>query len=655
MANKRIVTLGLLLALVWAGMLARVAWVQVVDSGRYREIAYAQSVRRNVVAPMRGEILDREARRLVVNADVRLHLGPGQGRGADGKSPAGERTRNLTRVAPLGALAGQVLGTVGRDGYGQLGLEYFLDKELRGTDGWKYIRQDVKKRYYPGFGERRKEAENGLNVILTLDAKIQGILERALERGVKKAGARQGVAIVVEPATGDILAMANYPFYNPNTREAPDGETWKNHAVCKVYEPGSTFKAITAAALLEEGLIGLEDSIDAENGTYKIGGETIRDTKPHGTISFRDAMAYSSNIAFAKTAPRLKPETFYRYIRSFGFGIKTGVGLPAEESGVLKPVGTWSGRSQSTIAFGHEISATPLQVAMAFGAIANGGVLMKPRIVRGWADESGNLVRETPPRSVRRVLSEATAGKVKSMLSAVVEYGTASDIRTDRIALAGKTGTAEKIDAETGRYVKGRFNSSFAGMVPADRPEFVVLVLLDEPSQFKYGGQSAAPIFRELVDRLLALPEYPLAGRASPAAAVATMQGSPGGAAGAVPDSSLVPNLIGYREADAMRLLSGTGLALEVEGEGDLILSQDPKPGRRVPAGGTVTLSLGFLENRVMPDLENGTLRDALIKLKNLGLDVEYTGAGRIIRQEPAAGTSVKPGQKCLLTLGWMG
>lgn len=637
MANKRIMTLGFLLALAWAGMFARVAWVQVVQADRYREIAYAQSVRRNVVSPMRGEILDREARKLVVNADVKLARGPDQAPGS---------TRNLTRIAPMGALAGQVLGNVGKDGYGQLGLEYFLDRELRGTDGWKYVRQDVKKRYYPGFSERRKEAENGLNVILTLDSKLQGILEHALERGVLKAGARQGVAIVVDPRTGDILAMANYPFYNPNTREAPDGETWKNHAVTKVYEPGSTFKAITAAALLEEGLVGLEDSIDAEGGTYKIGGEVIRDTKPHDMISFRDAMAYSSNIVFAKTSARLKPETFYRYIRSFGFGIKSGVGLPAEESGVLKPVRAWSGRTQSTIAFGHEISATPLQVAMAFAAVANGGVLMKPRIVRGWADESGNLVREMPPRTVRRVLSEATAAKVKSMLAAVVEYGTASDIRSDRIPLAGKTGTAEKIDAETGRYVKGKFNSSFAGMAPADNPELVALVLLDEPSQFKYGGQSAAPIFKEMVERLLALPEYPLARRNAPAGSAADA------AAG---DSALVPDLLGYRQDDALRLLSGTGMAVKVEGEGELILSQHPKPGSRIPAAGAVTLTLGFLENRVMPELGNNTLRDALIKLKNLGLDVEYSGAGRIISQEPAPGVSVKPGQKCVLTLGWMG
>lgn len=632
MANKRILTLGFLLALVWAGMFARVAWVQVVDAGRYQEIAYQQSVRRNVVAPMRGEILDREARKLVVNADVRM------------AAAGGDRARDLTRVAPMGALAGQVLGTVGKDGYGQLGLEYFLDKELRGTDGWKYVRQDVKKRYYPGFSERRKEAENGLNVILTLDSKLQGILEHALERGVVKAGARQGVAIVVDPRTGDILAMANFPFYNPNTREAPDGETWKNHAVTKVYEPGSTFKAITAAALLEESLVLPEDSIDAEGGTYKLGGEIIRDTKPHDMISFTEAMAYSSNIAFAKTVGRLKPETFYRYIRSFGFGIKTGVGLPAEESGVLKPVGTWSGRTQSTIAFGHEVSATPLQVAMAFAAMANGGLLMKPRIVKGWADQDGNLVREQPPKVVRRVVSEATSRRLKAMLAAVVEFGTASDIRSDRIAMAGKTGTAEKIDSETGRYVKGKFNSSFAGMVPADDPELVALVLLDEPSQFKYGGQSAAPIFREMVDRLLALPEYPLARKASTDSAAAL--------AG---DSAVVPDLVGYRQADALRLLAGTGLAVKVEGEGDLILSQQPLPGSRVPASGALTLNLGFLESRVMPSLDGNTLRDALLKLNNLGLDVEYTGAGRIIRQEPPAGAAVKPGQKCLLTLGWMG
>jgi cell division protein FtsI/penicillin-binding protein 2 len=646
MANKRIVTLGFLLAVAWLGMLARVAFVQVVQSDYYRAMAYSQSIRRNVLAPKRGEILDKDMQKLVVNADVELESGEA-GRATGGVENG--RGRKLNRVAPMGPLAGQVLGNVNRDGYGQLGLEYFLDRELRGTDGWKYIRHDVKNHYYPGFEERQKQAINGLNVMLTLDSRLQSVVEHALERGVRKAGARQGVALLVNPFTGDILAMANYPFYNPNTRDLADEDAWKNQAVSKTYEPGSTFKTFTAAALFEENLIKETDTLDGEGGAYKIAGETIKDTHPRGRISFRDAMAYSSNICFAKASTRLKPETFYRYLRSFGFGMKTGVGLPAEESGVLKAVGEWSGRTQPTMAFGHEISATPLQVAMAFCAVANGGTLMKPRIVKGWVDGQGNAVQESDPRAVRRVISEATAEKMKSMLSAVIEYGTASDIRTDRIAIAGKTGTAEKIDA-SGHYVKGCFNSSFVGMAPVDRPEIVGLILLDEPSQFKYGGQSAAPIFREIVDRMLADPEYPLARRAGPGESSSVASGS-----AAEEDSAAVPNLVGYRRDDVRRLAAGSGHAVRFEGQGEVVLGQEPRAGLRASAGDTLVLSLGFLDARAMPDLGNNTLRDALLKLKSLGLEVEYSGTGRIIRQEPAVGKTVRPGQKCVLTLGWMG
>ncbi|MDQ3000926.1 MAG: penicillin-binding transpeptidase domain-containing protein [Fibrobacterota bacterium] len=639
MANKRILTIGFLLVLAWLGMFLRVAWVQVVKSDHYKEMASSQSIRRNVVAPKRGEILDRDLQKLVVNADVEMESGMRSD--SKGKN-IGTRMRRLSRVCPQGALAGQVLGTVGKDGYGQLGLEYFLDRELRGTDGWKYLRHDVKNRYYPGFEERQKEAINGMNVVLTLDSKLQEIVEQALERGVQKAGAKQGVAIVVDPYTGDILSMANYPFYNPNTRDGEDKDAWKNQAVVKVYEPGSTFKVITTAALLEEKLMKSTDSIDGEGGQYKISGQTIRDTHPYHMLSFTDALAYSSNICFAKVVTKLRPETFYKYIRSFGFGMKSGVGLPAEESGVLKAVGEWSGRTQSTIAFGHEISTTPLQVAMAISAIANGGLLMKPRIVKAWTDNSGSIVQELPPRTVRRVLSESTAEQVRAMMGAVVEYGTAKDIKSDRITMGGKTGTAEKIDAETGRYVEGLFNSSFMGMVPVDRPEFVCLVLLDEPSMFKYGGQSAAPIFREIVDRVMANPDYPLARRAV----------TPVETAG---DSTLAPDLLGYRYADARKLLSGTRHGVKAEGAGEVVLSQEPCPGARLRASDTVVVSLGTLDSRVMPDLNNNTLRDALLKLKNLGMKVEYTGAGRIIRQEPPMGTPVKAGQKCSLTLGWMG
>jgi cell division protein FtsI/penicillin-binding protein 2 len=622
MANKRILTLGFFLAVAWLGMLGRVAWVQVARSGYYQELAAGQSIRRNVVVPRRGEILDRDLRKLVVNADVEMD--------------AGARARKLSRVCPQGPLAGQVLGTVGKDGYGQLGLEYFLDRDLRGTDGWKYLRHDVKNHYYPGFEERQKEAMDGLNAVLTLDSRLQEIAERALERGVQKAGAKQGVAVVVDPYTGDILAMANYPFYDPNVREADGKDAWKNQAVVKVYEPGSTFKVITSAALLEEGLIAPEDTVDGENGQYKIGGQVIKDTHPRGRISFTDALAYSSNICFAKVATRLKPETFYKYVRSFGFGMKTGVGLPAEESGTLKPVSGWSGRTQSTIAFGHEISATPLQMAMAAAAVANGGMLMKPRIVKAWSDNEGRVVQEAPPRSVRRVMSEATADLVKNMMKAVVDYGTAAEIRSDRIDMAGKTGTAEKIDAETGKYVHGLFNSSFMGLVPVDRPEFVCLVLLDEPSQLKYGGQSAAPIFREIVDRVLANPAYPLARMAKSAP-----EGNP-----AYPLARMAKSAPEGEDASALPVSA----AVEA-GPAD---SQGTRKAGLADPVAALTAGEGK-GNGSMPDLSEHTLRDALFRLKDLGLDVEYDGAGRVIRQLPPAGARIKPGQKCVLTLGWMG
>ena len=641
MANKRILTLGFLLALAWLGMFLRVAWVQVVKSGYYSDMASSQSIRRNVVAPKRGEILDRDMQKLVVNADVEMESGARAQVKAPGKAAVSARAgrmRKLSRVCPQGALAGQVLGTVGKDGYGQLGLEYFLDKELRGTDGWKYLRHDVKNRYYPGFQERQKEAVNGMNVVLTLDSRLQEIVEHALERGVQKAGAKQGVAIVVDPYTGDILSMANYPFYNPNTRDGEDKDAWKNQAVVKVYEPGSTFKAITAAALLEEKLIRATDTVDGENGQFKISGQTIKDTHPHGRISFTDALAYSSNICFAKVATRLRPETFYKYIRSFGIGMKTGLGLPAEESGLLKAVGDWSGRTQATIAFGHEISTTPLQMAMAFSAFANGGMLMKPRLIKGWADNNGEVVQELPPRTVRRVMSEETAAQVMAMLGAVVDYGTASDIKSDRIRMGGKTGTAEKIDAETGKYVHGLFNSSFAGVVPVENPEFVCLVLIDEPSMFKYGGQSAAPIFREIVDRVMANPDYPLARRAvkpaeEPAAA----------------DTALAAAQADFKFADARPDAGIKVVPADPANPADPITSAASAISARA--------SKVVRSGRAMPDLGNDTLRDAMLKLRKsgLGLDVEYSGNGRVIRQDPVPGAPVKKGQKCVLTLGWMG
>src|SRR5690606_34255069 len=258
----------------------------------------------------------------------------------------------------------------------------------------------------------------------------------------------------------------------------------------------------TAAALLEEDRIHAGDTVDAEGGRWQIGGQWIRDTHPMNRVSFADAVAHSSNIVFAKVSTRISPVTFYKYLRSFGFGMKTGVSLPAEESGVLKPVADWSGRTQQTIAFGHEVSTTPLQLAMAFAAVANDGLLMRPRLVQSWVDGQGREVRAEPVRKVRRVLSAEASRELRRMMAGVVEYGTAKDIRHPFITIAGKTGSAQKINPETGRYVEGSYYASFAGMAPADDPAFVCVVVVDDPKHFKYGGQAAGPIFREILDRL---------------------------------------------------------------------------------------------------------------------------------------------------------
>lgn len=621
--NTRIRTLGAVFAVLWAVLALRVFQVQILKSSHYRGLSESQSVGRDVLAPARGEVFDREGVRLVVNV-----------RGQSGDA------RRASRLSPNGPLAGQVIGMVGRDGYGQSGLELQLDRELRGTDGWRYARRDVHRRYAPGASDQIQPPVDGLGVRLTLDARVQSVAEHALERGVLRTGAKSGVAIVIEPRSGDILALANYPFFDPNAPRAGGVDHWRNQAAALVYEPGSTFKVFTAAALLEEGRIRPNDTIDAENGRWQLAGQWIRDTHPMGRVSFAEAVSHSSNIVFAKASTRITPVAFYKYLRSFGFGMKTGVNLPAEESGLLKPVGEWSGRTQQTIAFGHEVSATPLQVAMAYAAIANDGVLMHPRLVQAWVDGEGRETRTQPPRVLRRVVSSATAKTLRELMVGVVDHGTAQEIRHPFIPIAGKTGSAQKIDPKTGRYLEGTYNSSFAGMAPADNPAFVCLVVVDEPKQFKFGGQAAAPVFREILDRLA--------------------ERGIGGEWG-VPPEVLARRENAGREQAASR--SGAAPALASFRPSEKSSAAVPaRAGSKASAGRAITdrgttdrATAGRSERGEMPDLRNSTLRDALLRMRALGVEVEYTGEGRVVEQSPEPGAPLRRGDRSRLKLGWAG
>lgn len=622
-------------ALVWVVLVVRVAYIQVLRASHYRGIAEGQSIARDVLPPARGEVYDRTGVRLVTN----VNAAAAGSAVVNGKGEAKARPASLTmggsaRLYPNGPLAGQVLGMVGRDGYGQSGLELFLDRDLRGTDGWRYTRRDAHRRYAPGASDQIQPPVDGLGVRLTIDARIQSIAELALERGVVRTGARSGVAVVVDPRSGDILALANYPLFDPNAARARGSDAWRNHGVAMVYEPGSTFKIFTAAALMEERRIKPTDTVDAEGGRWQIAGQWIRDTHAMDRVSFAEAVAHSSNIVFAKVSTRISQESFYKYLRSFGFGMKTGVSLPAEETGVLKPVSSWSGRTQQTIAFGHEISTTPLQVAMAFAAIANDGVLMRPRLVQSWMDGEGSVVRAEAPRQVRRVLSTATAESLREMMKGVVDYGTAKDISHPYISIAGKTGSAQKINPETGRYIEGSYYASFAGMAPAENPSLVAVVVVDDPRQFKYGGQAAGPIFREILDRV---SERGLAGPwpAPPASVIAR----------AAEVKSAQPARAEKREGGRTELASFT---LRQSGAG-----KADESSRRAASSSAAGTAVARAERAAMPDLEGATLRDALNRLRLLGVEVDYEGAGRVTKQSPAPGTPLRRGDRARLSLGW--
>ncbi|MDX1582780.1 MAG: penicillin-binding protein 2, partial [Thermoanaerobaculia bacterium] len=348
---------------------------------------------------------------------------------------------------------------------------------------------------------------------LTIDEVIQYITESALEEAVRSSRAKGGTAIVVDPDSGDILAIASFPDFDPNDYSSYPQSSWRNRVIQDVYEPGSTLKIVVAAAAIEEGIVTPSEMIDCENGSIVIGGKTVREHGGHafGVIPFEDVLVESSNVGMIKIGHRLGPERLYRYMREFGFGERTGIELPGESVGILRPVEEWSALSNGIISIGQEIAATPLQVVLATAAIANGGVRMTPRIVERVVDENGTTIFRPPAHQPVRVVSERTAAIMNEMLKAVVSRGTGNKASIPEFVVAGKTGTAQK--AGRGGYLEDKTVASFTGYVPADRPRLAILVAIDEPLTSQYGGEIAAPVFREIAARSLRYlrvdPAYP--------------------------------------------------------------------------------------------------------------------------------------------------
>lgn len=500
------------------------------------------------------------------------------------------------RLYPNRELAAHVLGFEGVDG-GLEGIERAWESQLAGTPGKAVVGRDALGREVSS-PDVLKPPVPGRGVMLTLDTSIQHVVEREIDAAWRHTGAKTAMAVVLEPRTGDILALALRPTFNPNTfLDVPSRDVWRNRAITDPFEPGSTFKAILAAAALQERVVRPDDLIFGEQGAITIARTTIHDWKKYGWLTFAEVLQKSSNVGSIKVGLALGSARYYRYITAFGFGAPTGVGLPGESRGVLREPERWSGLSLPTMAIGQEVSVTALQLVAAFGAIANGGMLMQPRLVRAVFDGQGREMRRFQPRAVRQVISPETVRTLTRLLVQVVDSGTGRNAAIAGYEVAGKTGTAQKLDPTTKRYSRGASVLSFVGFAPAEAPRFVLLVVLDEPRTARWGGEGAAPIFAAIGREILRHLEVPP--RDTPPVQIVT---EPSvslpvrfvGMFGAVPAAEgppLMPDLRGQALRQALAALEPLGLRLEIVGRG-IVVQQKPAPEAELTSGTIVRLLL---------------------------------------------------------------
>jgi cell division protein FtsI/penicillin-binding protein 2 len=404
------------------------------------------------------------------------------------------------RCYPNGFLASHILGFAGLDNVGLEGLELYRDGDLKGKSGWALFLRDARQKRL-NLAQNMIPPQDGFDLVLTIDEVIQYIAEREIEKAYTTFKAKAASIIVMDPHTGEILALANRPTFDPNDFRNADTDKKRNRAICDLFEPGSVFKVVTATAALEEGKVTEEDKFFCENGSYRVATHTLHDHRPHGWLTFREVIQLSSNIGTTKVAQILGNDLLYRYVKLFGFGSKLGIDLPGEISGIAKETRFWSKISIAAIPIGQEIGVTALQLASAISCIANGGQLMKPYVVRQVRDKQGEIIRKNSPQLLAKAVSLDTANRVKAILAGVVENGTGKLARIDGFTAAGKTGTAQKLEPN-GSYSHSKFMASFIGFAPVENPLIAIVVVLDEPHPY-YGGVVAAPVFKNVAGEVL--------------------------------------------------------------------------------------------------------------------------------------------------------
>lgn len=503
------------------------------------------------------------------------------------------------RFYPYGDVGSQVLGFVGLEGNGQEGIEKKYNNLLqKGVSHAEQLRDGYRRCLWLQSGLPLGPGQRS-SLQLTLDAYLQYLSEAALAKSMRRYKARSGQVVVMDPNNFQVLAIANWPLFDPNRSQREHAGAWRDRAITDFFEPGSTFKVFLMAAALQDGVVNMHSRFFCENGRYRIGGHTVRDVEPHGWLSLTDILKYSSNIGASKVALQLGAERYYRFIRRFGFGSQTGIALPGESSGLLRPWQKWQQIDLAAAGFGQGIGVTALQLSSAISVIANGGHYARPLIVKGIVDSRGNAVKRFLPAGIRRVIRQKTANEVRDMMETVTRSGgTGVKAVPAGYTVAGKTGTAQVADPKTGGYAPHKYTAVFTGFVPAGNPRLVITVVVHEPHGSIYGGTVAAPVFREIAAKALPyLDVWPTPGKSVPAT--------------------------GWR-------LAGPGPAAKNAG----------KPAVRQRG-----------KQRLIPNVVGMSLKKAMLELARYRLGAKFHGSGKVVAQDPAAGSPLRPKTVVKLTL----
>jgi len=712
--NFRLYVLGGILVLWCLAICLRLVYLQIFRYGDFEQRAQHQQNRTVPVSAKRGIIYDRAGRELAMTVSVDsvfavpsenpnlpsaislishiTHEDPREilarceasksfcwvARKADSESAERIKALNLRgiyfqkesrRFYPKRDLAAQVLGYVGMDDEGLSGIEKAYQDELQGEPGRLLISVDARKKW---FSSVEKEPAPGENVVLTIDQQIQYIAERELETAIAQTHAESGAVVVQNPKTGEILALANRPTFNPNNSREITSPKLKNHAVSDVYEPGSTFKIVPIAAALEEKLTRPDEVFDCQMGSIVINGHRIHDWHPYGMLTVSNVLAMSSDVGAIKIAMRLGDDRLYKYIRAFGFGTKTGIELPHETRGIASPTIDWSKVSIGAIAMGQEIGVTPLQLSAMVSTIANDGVWVAPRIVAGTTQPQGApQTIAFHPAGERRVISTMTAALMKQMLQGVVLHGTGKKAILEGYSSAGKTGTAQKIDPNTKTYSRNKLIASFAGFAPVNNPAITVVVILDSPVGEHHGGTIGAPVFQRIAQQTLEYLHTPhdVELPANRQVLLAQRRLSDKDAEEGSPDR--LGDMLAESDADATPALAdpprpqtaatavvpaalrkyeqptGTPLPPRLSATA----TETSATSRPAQASGTVVLDVeqGGI---VVPSFLGKSVRAAIELAQSSGLDLDAEGSGLAVVQSPAAGSHVAAGSRVVVQFG---